>query len=225
MLNFKSKRKQAGFTLAELMITVGVSAVVLSGVMGLFFSMSKHSRTSLESNRLDRELHSVMSIVAKDVRRAGFWGNAQSGQANPFMGPGVDLAIGGTNSDCILLSYDKNGDGTLPAIATNIDDERYGYRLQNFVIQFRPAGKPYDCTTAATNWEDLTDFKSLLITQFEFQLLKDDVDLDGAGPGTASTSIRRVKVTISGKLTSDPTVTKTITRTIRVYNDKYNPAP
>lgn len=215
--------RQSGFTLMELIISLAISVVLMSGVLAIFVNMIKHSRGTIEAGRLDRELHSVSALMATDIRRAGYWAQAETSSSNPFMVTGsTDLSINGAN-DCILLTYDHDGDGALPAISGGIDDERYGYRKNGNAIQFRPRGSTFDCTASAANWTNLTDTNAVTITAFNIVKNEDDIDLDGAGPGTEKMTIRSITITITGELANDASVSKTLTQTVRVYNDKYTP--
>lgn len=217
------RERQSGFTLLELMIALAISVIVMAGVLALFINMINHSRGTIDAGRLDRELHSVLTAMGTDIRRAGYWGQAETSNSNPFMVTGsTDLSINGAN-DCILVTYDHDDDGVLPAISAGVDDERYGYRKTGDAIQFRPRGSTFDCTATAANWSDLTDPNVVTITAFNIVKNEDDIDLDGAGPGTEKMTVRSITITITGQLTNDASVTKTYTQTVRVYNDKYTP--
>lgn len=216
------RKKQQGVTLVELLISMSISLVVIAGALGLFLAMIKNSRQALDAGRLDRELHSAMSLMIKDVRRAGFWGNAQTSNNNPFAVTGsTDLTIVGGN--CMLFTYDANADGILPTISSSYDDERYGYRLVGGALQFRPAGASYDCAAASNVWDNLTDPNATTITALSFTQNNNVIDIDGSGPGTATNTMRDITITLTGQLANDSTISKTITRTVRIYNDKYTP--
>ena len=219
MLN---KNKQQGFTLIELLIAMTISLVIIAGAMAVFFAMTKSSRNTLEVSRLDRDLNNALNIIASDIQRAGYWGQSTSSSTNPFMVTGsTDIQVSGGN--CILLTYDTNGDGTLPGLGSGTDDERYGFRLMNGAIQYRPHGASFNCGAASSAWDNLTDPNVMTITTFSVTLNNEAIDLDGAGSGTATTNIRTVDISITGQLANDSSISKTLTRTVRVYNDKYSP--
>lgn len=216
------KRTQKGFTLLELIIALLVSLTVMVGILALFFNMIKHSRSTVEAGRLDRTLHAAMFAMATDIRRAGYWANATSSSTNPFMVTGsTDIQV--PSSSCILLTYDHNSDGSLPGISSGIDDERYGYRLVNNAIQYRPAGATFSCSAGTDVWTNLTDPNIVKITALTFVKNDQVVDIDGAGAGTATLTVRSITITLTGELVSDSSTSKTITRTVKVYNDKYAP--
>lgn len=216
------KKIQRGFTLIELLIAMSIGMLIIAAALSVFFAMTKSSRITLEVSRLDRDLHNIVNIMTTDIQRAGYWGQAVTSSTNPFMTTGTsDIQVVGGN--CILLTYDTNGDGTFPALGAGTDDERYGYRLMNGAIQYRPHGSTYNCAASSGSWENLTDPNIITITAFSVALNNNTIDLDDVGTGTATTTIRTVTLSITGQLVSDTSITKTLTRTVRVYNDKFTP--
>ena len=212
------RKKSFGFTLIELLISLVISLIVLGGIIALFSMAVTHSRKTIETGRLDKTLHGVLDSMTRDIHRAGYWSQAETSSTNPFMITGsTDITVNATNN-CILLTYDANGDGVLPAISASIDDERYGYRLTGTAVQYRPRGAPFSCAASSSSWTDLTDPSTISITQFSVTLNTGTVTV-----GTSSMSVRNVTLSITGELVGDSTVSKTITKRVKVYNDKYNP--
>ena len=218
MLGFS---KQKGVTLLELVVALAISTVVIGALVGIFFMSTKHNRGTLEVTKLDSELNLVLNSMSRDIQRAGYWANAETSSTNPFMQTGTtDISVNGAN-DCILLTYDHDGDGALAAFGAGTDDERYGYRLSAGAVQYRPSGALFSCTNSS--WTDLTDKRIVTITAMQITLNTEDVDIDGTGSGTAVMQVRNVTITLTGELASDSSVTRTLTRTVKVYNDKYIP--
>ncbi len=212
-----------GFTLIELMVAVAVSGFVLLGVMGLYIANSKHTKFSMELSKLNAEMHTVMSIIEADVRPAGYWANAGSSTTNPFMVTGsTDLYIN-QSEDCVLSTYDKNGDGSVAAISSANDDERYGYRLKNGAIQYRPWGASHDCDAADNVWVNLTDPNVTQYTQFITAPNYLIVDVDDGGAGPEKIILRTVTVHLRGQLVGQSNTDRLLIRHIRVHNDKFQP--
>lgn len=212
---------QKGVTLLELMIALVISSFVVAALVGLFFMAGRHNENTLEITKLDTELNLVINSMARDVQRAGYWANSATSATNPFMQAATDITIVGGN--CVLLTYDHDANGSLAAVGAGTDDERYGYRLSNGAVQYRPSGASFSCAAAANAWTNLTDPRLVTITAFSLTLNTQSVDIDGAGSGTSTMQIRRLTVTITGQLAGDSTVTRTLTKTIKLYNDKYVP--
>ena len=213
-------KNKSGFTLIELMIALAINAILLSGLLYLFTANLAHYQRVVNINRLNQQLQSTLELMANDIRRAGYWGNARNdvGSAtnnNPFVATGADLTISGS---CILFTYDQNNNGTLPSISSSVDDERYGYMLTNGAVQARPPGGTFACN--ATDWENITDPNVINITALSFTQTTKTVT---TGPATRGLTMRSVDISISGRLVSDTTVTKTMTMHVRLRNDKFIP--
>jgi prepilin peptidase dependent protein B len=213
-----------GFTIAEILIALVLNSLILLALISVFSNNVSHVNKSIHSDTLNQQLESAMQLMANDIRRAGYWGNAQSDvgtgvNSNPFMAASTDLSINGSNN-CILFSYDYNSDGSIPAISNAYDDERYGFRLNNQTLQSRPPGAAFNCTAAASAWENVTNPGIVNITSLTFTLNSSTIPV---GAATKTLLIRSVVISITGQLVSDATVTKTLTQHVRILNDKYVP--
>lgn len=219
--------KQAGFTLVELMVALLVSSMLVGSAIAILSTTVKHNHETINAIRLYQELQGTLELMANDIRRAGYWSNASNDigsdtNTNPYMAAGTDISINGPNT-CILMSYDANDNGILPALNTASDDERYGYRLNGTAVQARPYDAPFVCTAAPGAWEDITDSKSIAITQLQFNNTNTAVDADGTGAGTATINIRNIDITITGHHVDAPNVSKSLTYHVRLRNDKFIP--
>lgn len=213
-----------GFTLVELLVALAVNVILLSALIAVLSSTVGHYDKVNSTDTLNQQLESALQLMTNDIRRAGYWGNAMSDvntgvNNNPFMAAGIDVSVNGANN-CILFAYDYNSNGSLPAISSASDDERYGFRVVNQTLQSRPPGAPYDCTAAASAWENVTNPSILQITGLTFTLSATTVP---PAQATKVMQIRYVTITITGRLTSDTSVTKTLNEHVRIRNDKYIP--
>ena len=224
MLKITHLRTSLGFTLTELMIALVINAILLSALLTLFVANLNYYNKTINTSRLNQQLEATLQMMTNDIRRAGYWANAANDVGtdqnnNPFMASGIDMTVNASNN-CILFAYDQSGNGTLPTISTNYDDERYGYRLSNNAIQARPPGAAYDCTAAANAWENVTDTNVVKITALTFTLNQSTVT---TGPGTQGIRMRSIDITLTGTLVSDATITNTLTQHVRIRNDKFIP--
>ena len=78
----------------------------------------------------------------------------------------------------------------------------------------RPVGADFSCTANTATWEPLTDS---MITSFSVTESDTVLPIDGS---TSTMTIRYITVTLTGQLDDDPVVTRTLTQTVRVRNDK-----
>lgn len=223
MLNIKSRHNISGFTFVEMMIALVINIVIFGGLLAIFASNINNYRININRNRLNQQMQMAMTLMTNEIRRAGYWSNAQNdlGSAvnnNPFMASGTtDITIGAGNT-CILFTYDSNSNGSLPSIAAGADDERYGFRLSGQNLQSRPYGASFDCSAAANAWENVTDSNIMQITALTFTLNNSTIV---TGPGNKGVVQRSVDITMTGRLTSDNTITKTLTQHVRVSNDRF----
>jgi type IV pilus assembly protein PilW len=217
------KNKASGFTLPEVLIALAVNVVILLGLVTVFSSNVSHSTKTTNIDALSQQLETAMQLMANDIRRAGYWGNAISDLGtgvnnNPFMAAGTDVNITGGN--CILFTYDYDSNNSLATVSSTSDDERYGFRLNGQTLQTRPPGASFDCSAAANAWENVTDPGIVQVTALSFTLNSTTVPV---GATSASLLLRSVDISITGRLTSDNTITKTLTQHVRIMNDKYVP--
>ena len=217
-------KSEYGFTLVEILVALVLNVIVMGALIAIFSNNVKYFRLSLDQARLDQGMQMAMDIMSDEIKRAGYYANASNDigtgvNNNPFVASGTDISVNSTN-DCILFSYDKDNNGILPAISSSYDDERYGFRLSGQVLQTRPSGALFSCAASSSSWEDMTDSNIIQITALTFTLNSKSVT---TGPGAKGIIFRSVDVTMSGQLTSDSTVTKTLTEHIKIRNDKYIP--
>jgi type II secretory pathway component PulJ len=205
--------RQSGMGLVELMISIALGLVIAAGVGSMFVGTAASNARLVQTVRLDQELHAVMDLMLRDLRRAGSHGRPAllaTGIANPFALDGVSAYPGEASSSCITFSYDLDQDGTLDTAA---GDERFGFRLHAQTVQMRRGGLP--CTSSASpNWETVTDIGLTRITALQFA-----VSQATAG----AMSVRAVRITISGKPVGDENIARTLVREVRVRNDLYAP--
>lgn len=218
-------QRRRGFTFIELMVALVVNIVVLGALMYVMTATIKNYNFVVNVDTLNQQLQMSLDLMANDIRRAGYWSNASSdigtvGQnSNPFMASGTDISVNASNN-CILFTYDHDSSGTLPAINAADDDARYGFRLSGQVLQTRPPGAAFSCGAAVSAWENVTDPSIINITALSFVLNTIAVPIGSNPPDMV---LRTVTISITGRLVSNSSVTKTLTQVVRVRNDKYIP--
>jgi prepilin peptidase dependent protein B len=208
-----------------MLVALAINMLILSALVAVFIGNLNHYTKSININRLNQQLDTALNLMANDIRRAGYWANANSDSGlsannNPFMVTGTtDISTNGSNN-CILFAYDHDSNSVLPAVSNTYDDERYGFRLMAGAVQTRPPGASFNCTAAAANWENITDPNFVTISNLAFIITTRTVT---NGPGTKGVTFRSVDITITGQLVNDATVTRTLTQHVRLRNDKYIP--
>ncbi|RDV29320.1 prepilin cleavage protein [Alteromonas aestuariivivens] len=162
--------KQTGVTLMELLISLALGASALVAVASLIGYGIGTNANLIASARLNEEVSSVLSLMQRDIRRAGYSGATVATVADPAGSPSafsdslqVSEFTGEAADSCVLFSYDADGDGVLDG---GVNGDSFGYRLNNQQIEMRQNGS--DCE--ATDWLDLTDSGVINVTGLNFAL-------------------------------------------------------
>lgn len=195
---------QRGVSLVELLVTLVIGLIVIGASTTVFIGTLGANSSQMRISRLNNELRTAMTYVSRDLRRAGYnnWTVAQleardftnSGQAVPVMGAAA-----------AAVSYDINNNG---------GTQRYGFQLSNDgVIQAR---------IDAGGWNNLTDPSVVQITAFTITN-RSPAAINPVG-AVASVTVPVFTIEITGRLTSDNTITRTIRETIRPRNVVLGPA-
>jgi prepilin peptidase dependent protein B len=198
--------RQGGVTLVELLIGMLVGLIVVAGGITVFTTSVKGQSDNIKLSRLNQDLRSMIDIMARDIRRAGFVTddpvtNLASLKNNPFFddtttGATTELAVY-DSGNCIVYAYNANNDNP-PVVQST---ERFGFRLTNGELEMRRSGDTNeDCDDG--DWETITE-PEVEITGLTFNLtsttlnatsMATDADGDGcydgddADPTTASSS-------------------------------------
>lgn len=141
--------------------------------------------------------------------------------SNLFAESANDLTVSGS---CIQYTYDRDGDSTVDA------DEKFAFRLNSGVVQMYPgSGTAPVCSTGVGTWEDLSS-DSITITELTFSLADTEcINLSAGGTDCGSTApasgdvltyIREVDIVLTGALANDSSVSRSLTETVRLRNDK-----
>lgn len=201
-----NKRTQTGLTLIELLVSMLLGIVVVGGVTTAYVSISGSATTTLSQNKLNSQLASIMTMMVRDIRRAGYRGNQTAADlldpsTNVFnlvddtalevhTAANVEVA-GGSNTvgTCVVYAYDRDDDGLLD------NNEITGFRLNGGGVEMRTSGDTaanarHDaCNDADDTWADLSDPATVTVTQFALTVTNseclntrepDGIDNDGA---------------------------------------------
>jgi len=226
MLN--SKSRQLGLSLIELMVAITVGLFLMAGLATFMVSTLNSHASTMKSSRLNQEMRAAMTLMVREIRRAGYWGSPSS-NAGSLSGVGAGATysnpfktVNTATAGCILFTYDSNSNGTQD---TGSPDERYGFLLNSGVIQMRTgvSATLNDCTTDAGNaWGNLTDSKNTNFTALTFAET-DSAPVYAKGTSGPNIVIRYVTVTMTGQLANDATVQQTLTETVKLENDLFSP--
>ena len=155
----RSRRSPRGLSMVELLVGTAVGLGIVAAGTTVVTRHARENRALAIESRLMQDLRTATDIVARDLRRAGYWGASASGVrgddgsavlANPYALVAPESAA----SDAVRLSFsrDASENGTLDG------NERFGFRLRNGAIELQ---------LGDGNWQALTDPATLTVTAFE----------------------------------------------------------
>lgn len=215
-----SQKSQGGLSLVELMVTVAIGLIVIAAAFSFFSRHLRESRAVQVELRLMQDLRSASDLIARDLRRAGHWGNASAGvwqreaetvALNPY--GFVTIA---SNDVAFNFSRDTTENNT---INTN---EQFGFRLRAGVVEF---------LLGSGNWQALSDANTMTVTSFTVTPSVQLISLESmcATACTASDSaaatcpprqhIRSLNIGLSGQAVLDAKVKRSIQNAVRLRND------
>jgi len=220
--SIKFNPKCYGLTLIELLIAMALGIFVTGTVITVFTTTVKYNADNLQMIRLNQELRGAMSLISRDLRRAGYFNSATVNTTY------LDQFGGSLAGDCIHFAYDIDADGTIG------NSDYLAYKLKDNEIKLgNSTTTAFDCGTpdSTSGWEALTKYNStgdrsgIKVTQLQFE---PECSIAGGtvNPGsftcTGGIEVRNVVITITGQVTTpaDGTiVSRTLTETIKLRND------
>lgn len=218
-LSVARRERQRGLSLVELLVGIAIGLFVVAGATMLVANQLGDNRRLLLETQIQQDLRAAADIIARDIRRSGYWGAAQAGvwyvgspgvTANPYTT--VTPTVSGAAASAVTFDYSRG------AVENNVVDaaEQSGFRLVNGVIQMRVGG----------NWQPLTDDRTLRVTNFQVTLNAQQIVLScfmpcgGAGlPACPTQTLREMAVLINGRAVNDPAVQRSVRSNVRLRND------
>ena len=233
-----------GFSMVELLVALVAGLIIVGTATTLYVSIIRANATSIQLSSLNLGMQSLLDVMERDIRRAGYFANAslnlsRDANGNPVVAPTNRTAMftlmtsAGSSTlqdmqqltvtdpllyDCILLRYDANADGSIAGT-----DEIMGYRFKSaeLGLEFR-------------QWETVTDQLSSPTTQCDDDEGWDNISQDGQvrlrsltfaiTPATgfsAPTGQRTITISMVGESQQKPALSLTLQRQVRMRNDQY----
>ena len=215
-------RPARGMTIVELLIGLAPGLFVVAGAATRVAGQLHEQRALLADTRLTQDLRNAADLIARDMRRAGYWDDAAAGvwstAAAPLSNPHAAVASMSAASDALRYSY--SNDAAAESAAAG-DDARAGLRLHGRAVEARLGG----------HWQALTDASTLVVTTFELVPAIDEIDLSALCPRPCSTAgtaagtcpprqqVRRVAVRLAGHTAGDDRIVRSVEAQVRLRND------
>lgn len=217
-------QRQKGFSLVEMMISMTVGLIAMAGVISLFANSVKSNTDGLQQTRLSQELRAIMDVMVRDIRRSGYWSDAEDnaiGTNNPFQ----DLSINAAEN-CITYLYQKD-----TAKTEGDTENQFGFRLDadEGIVQIRSNGTTCD---SSSYWQAISTPGVVNVTGLQFDLTSDcknigtsGNDCDTAQSGEILYTTNYINITLAGQLVNDNTVALTLNEQVTVKNPIATVAP
>lgn len=152
-----SEQGESGVSLVELLISILVGILLLTGITSIYVSTSKSNANNLQLARINQEVRAIIGVMSREIRRAGYWGvvpGTVGTVGNPtwitaiYANNTVDLAsnpfwnaltlsnyTGGngaaSNQSCLLFSYDWDGNKQVGDGTAGTPVEQFGFRWRH----------------------------------------------------------------------------------------------
>ena len=210
-----------GVSLIELMVGLAVSLIVVGGALSMMARIQTTSWRLMIETRLNQDLRAAADLMARDLRRGGYWGNAIQGALAQGVGSvavqNPYRALSGSTANGLAYRFSRD------AVENNTldDTEQFGFRLLEGVLQMQ---------TASGVWQNLTDDKNLLVTALAVTPTLTALPIGSlcSKPCTAGTpncpvsTVRSLAITLTGQSVRDSTVVRSTALTVRVRNDEFS---
>ncbi len=207
--------------MVELLVGTAVGLLVVAAAAGVVGAHQRDLRHALSEARLMQDLRTTAELVARDLRRAGYWSAAASGvrvpgdAVAPIANPHASIVPTLAASSTVALSF-SNGNSD----AASVDDsERFGFRLRGGAVELQ---------LGAGNWQAINDPATFVVTTFRVEPRIDEVSLAAfcAAPCAVGSTvcpprqqIRSYTVSLAARLATDATTTRALRTSVRARND------
>jgi prepilin peptidase dependent protein B len=219
MLGPVTARHQRGGSLVELMLGLALGLFIVGAAGTLLVHRLREHRALLIETRLMHDLRSSADLIARDLRRAGYWGDATAAMRRPgsttATNPYAAIMPAAAASDAVSFSFSRDASEN-----NRLDDnEHFGFRLRGGAI---------DMLLGRGNWQAVTDPDSMRVTAFEITLRTQELSLEAGcdrpcAPGAAGCAprqqVRHASVDISARSVADGRIERSIRSEVRVRND------
>ncbi|MDZ7858394.1 hypothetical protein [Sphaerotilus sp.] len=223
-----------GWSLVELMLAIGLGLLLLTVVLHLVSGHVEEQRRLLLESRLTQDLRTAVEMIARDVRRSGYWADVSGGvwdssrptatlTANPYRG-----AVLNGPAAAPWLGYGYSRDLTENHISSN--QEKFGLRLNTSaqVIEWRLSGSAV-APDERDHWQALTDPALMRVTRLSIRLDEVRHSLLAHCPNTACGARtdcppewiqRRVRIEVDAQDARDARVQRQQSTETRLRNDE-----
>jgi prepilin peptidase dependent protein B len=229
---------QRGLSIVEFMVGIAVGLFIVGGATKLFTDFIVSNKRLMLETRVNQDLRAAADIVARDVRRAGYWNNSIAG-------------VWGTGSAAITPNPHATGAGAVASTASSVNysyarsaaanldatdpSEFAGFRV--VVVNGINVLQMQDGQVGGVgSWQAVTDPGTVNVTTFSVTpaspALENNLSsycacltrltctlASIAATGTPPVlTIPSFTIVLTGQSVADPTLQRTVNETVRVRN-------
>ena len=215
-------RSQIGVSLVELLIGITIGLFIVGASLTTLLTHLRESRTLVAQSRLMQDLRITSDLMARDLRRVGYWGaanhgvwQAMAGGAGTAVNPYTAMTTPAVTASSIAFRYSRD------AVENDLvdDNEQFGYRLRNGVLELQLGTSP---------WQAMTDSTTMRVTRFEITPAEQLHSLAGSctapcPSGSASCPpqlhVRSLLLTLTAQGIGESIVERSVQTRVRLRND------
>jgi prepilin peptidase dependent protein B len=210
-----------GLSLVELMVGIAVGLLVVAGALSISARNLANSHRLLADARFNQDLRAAMDLITRDLRRAGYWGNAIQGTqavgATSSTTPNPYSAFTGENASGFTYGFSRDSTEN-----NSLDsNEQFGFRIHSGALQMQRDSE---------GWQDVTDVKVLRVAD-DGLVITPAVSVLPLGhlcpkicnagtPDCPTATVRSYGVTLTASSAADTTLTRTLRTAVRLRNDQ-----
>lgn len=210
-------RPARGLSIVEMMVGLVIGLFIIGAALTLFARNVAGTRQMLAETRLNQDLRAAADLITRDLRRAGFWGNAIQGTiaigTSSVTAPNPYSGVATSTSE---IGYRFSTDNTENNVLDNA--EQFGVRLNSGALQLQ---------TASGTWTDITDSRAMTVTALSITPTATTLGLGQfcaktcavGSAGCPTMTVNSFVVTVTGQSASDSALRRSLRSTVRVRND------
>ncbi|MEJ8567617.1 PilW family protein [Elongatibacter sediminis] len=219
-----SRRRQAGFSLMEGVVSMSISLIVTSAMVALMANSLGSTTRIVNMTKLSDDLRNTMQLMTRDVRRTSYNANAMLCYGNDDCYSDGSVTLPGditvsNNNDCFTFLTDRDHDGD------STENDAGGFRRRVVggvgVVEMWTGDNSPNCAANDANWTAVTNIDSMDITTFNVDdaLSYTEVIYDDGAGNTISQRVRKLRFNIQAALLHADNITREIEDVISVRND------
>ena len=215
---------QTGVSLIELLIGITIGLFIVGASLTTLLTHLRESRSLVAQSRLMQDLRATSDLMARDLRRVGYWGAADHGVWQPGAMAGVSgtavnpyAAVTTSASPASTIAFRYSRDAVENGLVD--DNEQFGYRLRSGVLELKLGTSP---------WQAMTDITTMRVTRFEITPTEQHQSLAGSCTAPCAAGdiscppqlkVRSLMLTLTARGTGDVPAERSVRTRVRLRND------